>query len=315
VIAALTLGAIVGFTLPHLLRFRHVSPVTAAVIWTSALSLRALTAILAAGWLVLYFPETRLFEALTHWCWPGLMSTELNGHDVGHITTLLPVLFGVVSLASLSIGTVKVTRALRRLVAESAGGGPAGSVIIGGRDIVLAVAGLRRPRVLVSAGALLQLGDDELAAALAHEQAHIDRRHRYVLVYAELCHALAHLLPGTQHAIEELAFNLERDADRGALARRADRGALAAALTKAATVRIKRGALAMALRGSRVQERIEEITGDLGSTRGRASRAGTAVASTLVCLAVVTALAVPPVFVGGADAIRSSAATVVCDDA
>lgn len=33
-IAALTIGAIAGFTLPHLLRLRNMSPVTASVIWT-----------------------------------------------------------------------------------------------------------------------------------------------------------------------------------------------------------------------------------------------------------------------------------------
>jgi Zn-dependent protease with chaperone function len=314
VIAVLAIGVVAGFALPHILRLEHASPVTASVIWTSALTLRALTTILAATWLALFFPSTELFEALTDWCWHHLLATELNGHDVGHLTTLLPVLLGTLSLVSLAIGTLKLTRALRRLVADSGRRGPAGSVIVGGRDIVLAVAGLRRPRVLVSAGALLELGDDELAAALAHEQAHIERRHRYILVYAELCHALTHILPGTRHAVDELAFHLERDADRCALARRVDRGALAAALTKASRLQIEPRAVAMALGGSHVQERVREIMGDPPSEARRTSEACATVAAALVCLVIATVVAVPSVLAAGADAVRDAPAAVECDD-
>ncbi len=213
-IAVLTISAIVGFTLPHLPRLRGLTPITASVIWTCALTLRGLTAVLAAGWLVLYFPSTGVFEALTHWCWKHLASADINGHDVGHVTTLVPVAFGVLSLASLLIGTVKVARAPSR-----------GSI--------------QRP-----------------GPSRQRDRRWTRRRHRYVLVYAEMCHALAHILPGTGTAIEELAFHLERDADRRALARRVDRQALAAALTKAATVRIERRAVAMALGGSRRSRRI-----------------------------------------------------------
>ena len=53
-------------------------------------------------------------------------------------------------------------------------------------ELLVAAAGLRRPRVLVSAGALLALDDDELEASLEHERGHIARRHRYVLVVSEL---------------------------------------------------------------------------------------------------------------------------------
>jgi len=64
--------------------------------------------------------------------------------------------------------------------------------------VLVAAAGLRKPRVVVSAGALLNLDDEELAASLDHEHGHIVRRHRYVLVAAELCRALARLFP--EHA-------------------------------------------------------------------------------------------------------------------
>jgi hypothetical protein len=229
VILALSLAAIVGSALPHALRPRRAAPLTAAVIWTAALSLRALTVVLAAAWLLLFFPSTHLFAALTHWCWHHLASAALTGHDVGHATTVAPALLGVASLASVGVASTKLGRALRRHIAGSRTGGPAGSIVIGGEGVVVAVVGLRRPRLVVSAGALLELDDDELAAALEHERAHIRRRHRFILIYAELCGAVARLLPGTGIALDELAFHLERDADRVALAGAADRRAQAAA--------------------------------------------------------------------------------------
>jgi beta-lactamase regulating signal transducer with metallopeptidase domain len=313
-IAALAITAVAGFALPHALPLQRVSPVTASVIWVSALSLRALTAVWATGWLVLFFPSTGVFQVLTDWCWPHLFASELNGHDVGHVTTLLPSVLGLLSIVSVSLGTVKLTRALRRLIAESARRGPAGSVIIGGRDIVLAVAGLRKPRVLVSAGALLELGEDELAAALAHERAHIERRHRYVLVYAELCNAVARVVPGTRHALDELAFHLERDADHRALDRRADRGALAAALTKAARVSLEPRSVAMALGGSRVQQRVDEIMSEAETYRSKGSVVEGTVAAVLVSLVVAVGVAVPSVFAAGVNAVRDAPAAIDCSN-
>jgi hypothetical protein len=309
VIATLAGAAIAGFTLPHLLQLQRAAPVTAALIWASALSLRALTVALAVTWLVLFFPATHAFEALTHWCWHHLVATEVNGHDVGHVTTLVPALLGVASLISLFAGTARLARALHRLTSASRRLGPAGSVVVGGRDVMLAVAGLRRPAVLVSAGAMLELDDDELEAALAHERAHIERRHRYVLVYAELCRALAHLLPGTRHAVDELAFHLERDADRWALARRIDRRALAAALRKAAGPRREARGLVMALGGGRVQERLDEILS--GPQHG--SHAWGTIAAVLSSLVLGFAFAMPPIVAEGIDVVRHAPAAADCD--
>jgi hypothetical protein len=258
-IVSLCLVAIAGFCLPHALRLSRVSPLAAATIWTSALSLRALTVVLAAAWLLLFFPATQLFAALTHWCWHHLLPAALDGHDVGHATTIAPTLLGLASLLSVGVGAVKLGHSLRRHVAASLTRGPSDSVVVGGQDIVVGVVGLRRPRLLISAGALVELDDHELTAALAHERAHIRRRHRYVLVYAELCGAIARVLPGTQSALNELAFQLERDADRSALAGRVDRQALVGAIRKASPISRHGDHLVVALGGSRLDERIEEI--------------------------------------------------------
>src|SRR3954449_10925040 len=129
---------------------------------------------------------------------------------------------------------MQATLAVRRLVRTPLGRGPEDSVIIGGDDVMLAAAGLARPTLVVSAGALARLDDAELAAAIAHERAHIRRLHRFVLLYAELCRVLGRPLPGTAHAVRELRFQIERDAYRSAVRERADGLALASATCKAA---------------------------------------------------------------------------------
>ena len=77
--------------------------------------------------------------------------------------------------------------------------------------------GCGRPRIVISAGALVALDDAELLASLDHERGHIALRHRYLLVAGELARAVARFLPGTRAAARELVFSLERDADRYAL--------------------------------------------------------------------------------------------------
>jgi beta-lactamase regulating signal transducer with metallopeptidase domain len=163
--------------------------------------------------------------------------------------------------------------------------------------------------VLVSAGAMLELDDDELQAALAHERAHIARRHRYVLAYGELCRALAQLLPGTRRAVDELAFHLERDADRWALAHRAERRALAAALRKSASPRREARSFVMALRGARVEERLDEIL----SGPERPARGSAVLAALLPTLALTVAFAMPAIVIDGVDVVRSAPAAVDCD--
>jgi beta-lactamase regulating signal transducer with metallopeptidase domain len=312
VIAALSLAAVVGFTLPHVLRLRPAAPLTAAAIWTSALSLRALTVVLAAAWLVLFFPATHLFVVLTHWCWRHLTSTALDGHDVGHVATLLPTLLGLASLASVGLASLKIGRALQSRVAVSLSGGPSDSVVVGGRDIVVAVVGVRRPRVLVSAGALVAFDDDELAAALEHERAHIRRRHRYVLVYAALCGAMARVLPGTRRALDELAFELERDADQAAVAGAVERPALARALVKAhggSPIEV-----ALEHPESRLDRRVREILGLPSSATDRRARLCRGTAAALVGLVLAIAGSTPVALADGVHSVHSAHAAPAVDD-
>jgi Zn-dependent protease with chaperone function len=120
------------------------------------------------------------------------------------------------------------------------GAGPRNSLVVSGPEVLFAVAGLARPRIVVS-GALACLDDDELDAALDHEQAHIVRRHRFVMLLAVAFGALGRAIPATARAVRELGFQLERDADRWALLRRNDRLALASVICTAAPARARSG--------------------------------------------------------------------------
>jgi hypothetical protein len=228
-----------GIGLPHVLRIEGAAPGVAATIWLGALALRALTVVFSALFVVLYLPTTTLFSLITHWCWHAIVpfvATHLhfNGHLVGDVTLALPTFLLAASLVSVGVGLWRAARQVRTLLRRAVGAGPEQSVVVADRDMLVAAAGIRRPCVVVSAGALLAFDDEELAASLEHERGHIARRHRYLLVLAEICRALARLLPGTRAAVRELVFHLERDADRYAVARRHDPNVLASAICKAA---------------------------------------------------------------------------------
>ena len=169
---ALTVLLIVGIAVPHLLPLSSASPAVAATIWLSALCLRALTVLYVALYLVLFLPSTKVFAAVTHWCWHTvlpLLATHmgLDGHRIGDAAVILPAAVLAFSLVSVAVGVVRAARSVRAMLTRSSlGQGPGDSLIVGGPDVLLAAAGITRPRVFVSAGALTTLDDEELAAGL-----------------------------------------------------------------------------------------------------------------------------------------------------
>ena len=297
----LTLLLLCGIAAPHLLPLSSASPTVAATIWLSALCLRALTVLYVALYLILFLPNTSVFAAVTHWCWHTvlpLVTTHLglDGHRIGDAAVIVPAFVLVFSLVSVSVGVVRAARSVRaKLARSSLGLGPGDSLIVSGRGVLLAAAGMTRPRVFVSAGALTTLDDDELAAGLDHERAHIVRRHRFILVFAELCRSLARFLPGTRATLRELHFHLERDADHWALARSHDPYALASAICKSATSRAAAtpGLVLLSGRGQ-VTRRVDELI-ELGGapprrTLGRVLACG---ATLMACFVVALASIVP----------------------
>ena len=311
-IVALALLVGFGTALPHFLRLERSAPAAAATLWAVSLALRALGAMFVVLYIAFFLPGTRAFNAVTHWCWHTVLPVVtaqlgLDGHNVGDAATILPGLIVMVSLLSVTFGVVRAARAVRRLLRRDAiGPGPADSVIVPGSDVVLAAAGLTHPRVVVSAGALLALDDEELAAGLDHEHGHIARRHRFLLVFAELCRGIGRAIPGSRRALRELAFHLERDADQWALGRLHDRLALASAICKSAGAELA-GAeptatiAAAPLAGVGTGERLTQlIHGPPANSSRRRAAILNAAAIAMVMVTVVTAALVPSTALAGA---------------
>ena len=318
---ALALVLAAAIALPHALRLSSAPPLSAAVIWLAALGLRALAGIFSVLFVVLFIPTTEFFSLFTHWCWHAVVPfiathLGLSGHQVGDIATLAPAFVLTVSLLSVAWAVWRAARAVGRLVNRRAlGVGPAGSVIVGGRGIFVASAGLTHPKVVVSPDALTAFDDEELAAGLAHEQGHIARRHRYLLLAGELCRALGRFVPGTRRASAELAFHLERDADEYAIARQHDPLALASAICKAAVGAPSPPAPPlMALGGSAgLTARLRLLSGE-PSVAARAARGIRAVAVGLPLLVVALSAAVPAVAAAGVNQLDAAPIERHCPD-
>jgi len=252
---------------------------------------------------VLVVPRSEPFVGATQWCWHAAVPyvaahLDISGHGVGDTAVLVPLAGVLLSAAATVYGVVRAGRAVRGYLRRFAlGAGPRGSVIVPGRDVVLAAAGISRPRVVVSAGALLALDDDELAVGLEHERAHIRRRHRWVLLAGALARAIGRPIPGSSAALRELAFHLERDADRCALRRVRDPLALASVICKAATGGLPSSAVA-SLGGADVAERVRELVDGSPPRRLVATRPVLAVCTVALAAALAVpaegALALPP---------------------
>jgi hypothetical protein len=304
-----TLLLVVAIAAPHWMRLDRVSPGTASVIWSAALALRALLVVSVALQLAVAFPRTGQFAALTHWCLHTVLPvlpTELGlpGHRIGSLAVGVPILVLVASVASVGVAGLRAARAVAAaLKTTSLASGPENSIIVSGADVVVAAAGIARPKLVVSAGALTALDDAELAAGLEHERGHIAHHHRILLVLAEIGRAIARPLPGTRRAVTELRFHLERDADRWAIAHRHDPCALASAICKAAE-RVPTTPAIASLGGGAVIRRIDELLEPHGTSPSRrAARTMRCVAGAMVVLAVASIVAIPAEAIGAAETV------------
>jgi Peptidase family M48 len=307
-IAVLAAIIAAGIVLPHALRLQRVHPITAILLLLSSLALRALVCVLAVIYLLFFMPGSGLFVALTHWCAHVALPASggelaVEGHGVGAYSLYVPGIVLAASLVWTCVAGIRDVHAARHLIAQHAvGSGPSNSLIVGGSDVLLAVSGLIRPRIVVSAGALTSLEDDELSAGLAHEQGHIARRHRFVMLLAVGLRALGRAVPGSSRGLRELAFHLERDADRWALRQKSDRVALASVICKAATAEGTRPAALVGLGDTDVRERLGQVLDRSPGTTRRAAAAFNALATAIVACTVFVAAIVPAAAVSGAAA-------------
>jgi Zn-dependent protease with chaperone function len=101
----------------------------------------------------------------------------------------------------------------------------------------------RHGRVVVSEGVLATLGDDEVEAVVAHEEAHLRARHDLLLEFFTVIHEAVPPLVRSEAALAEVRLLVEALADRAA-ARRVGEVAMARALVALAAGRTPGGALA-----------------------------------------------------------------------
>jgi Zn-dependent protease with chaperone function len=156
----------------------------------------------------------------------------------------------------------------------------------------------RGSRVIVTTAALTMLDDAQLAAVLAHEQAHLRGRHHLALAAGRILRRAFPWVPAFRWAHDEVARLVELIADDAA-ARQCDRQDLAAALVMlAADSRPVLPTTAFAASGPAVAVRVKRL---LGSERplGRRAVAGWLLAFLL--LLAVPLFAVSPAVAGAGD--------------
>jgi Zn-dependent protease with chaperone function len=279
---------------PHLLPLHRAAPVTGAAVWMLDLVLRALLVVYLATAAFAQVAHWKPVEAALAWCWhevfPDVPSWLGFAEDpVAHAAVAVPVVVLTTALVAQALGLLRAWADVRRRLTAPAGSGPAGTTVIADDEVVLAVNRLGRGRVVVSSRALHVMDPDELAAGIAHEVAHIRRRHRPVLLAASMLATIARPLPGTRMAERELCFQLERDADAYVVDRLHDPLSLASAICKVAGADVTSGAASLGGRGAVTRRLVELLDGRRIRSR-RVERAARALAATLATLVLVLAV-------------------------
>jgi Zn-dependent protease with chaperone function len=156
----------------------------------------------------------------------------------------------------------------------------------------------RGSRVVLTTAALTMLDDAQLAAVLAHEQAHLRGRHHLVLAAGRILRRAFPWVPAFRWANDDVTRLVELIADDAA-ARQCERQDLAAALVVlAADSRPLVPAAAFAASGPAVAVRVKRL---LGSGQGLGRRAGAGWLLAFLLLLAVPLLAVSPALAGATD--------------
>ena len=211
--------------------------------WATALAIGLAIAPLAADPTPL-LPIARGYRALCE-RYPSL--TLLTLHAPPLPLALLLILAGLAVLAGIAAGSIAMLRTHRfnqrlrraatplppRVVRVAAGLGLADHIsYLAWPEPAACCYGFLRPRIAITAGLVLQLDDEELTAALAHERQHLRRRDpmRYLLLHTLT--AAAFMFPVAPALRRRQEARIELAADRAALVV-APRAALAGALLAA----------------------------------------------------------------------------------
>lgn len=317
-VLAASLGALL--IAPHLLPRAQLPPLVGIAMWWSVLVFRVAVALWVAIFVLLYFPASQLFDLLTRWCLHAvvpLVATHLgfSGHRLGDAASLIPALVLLISAASALVGAWRAARSVRFWLGKNAlGPGPQDSVLVDDPEVILAAAGVRAPKVVVSAGAVAGLDEAELAAGLQHEWGHVRRLHRLVTLSSSLLISVSRFLPGGRSAFRNLQFHLERDADRYAVSRTRDPLALASAICKVAEARSGLTGLAVSrLDGGCTSDRLRLLlSGDAFHGRRAPSLIGGLLTLATVSVTVALLLAVPAAAESGIAMARTGPPVDAC---
>lgn len=288
------LALLAALAAPYALPLERVSPAAAGAVWLAVLALRALIVVGLALSALLLLPTTHLFHHVTGWSAHeivGSVHVDLSGEPVAHGAALGPAALVVLALlvfaVTLARGAVALQGELRR---RAVGRGPLDSIVIADQSLLVAVPGVGRARIILSAPALAELDEAELEACLAHEAAHLRRRHRLLGLFAACLAVVARPVPGARAAERGLRLSLERDADEYAVERTGMPLALASAICKLAGApasTFARGPLAFGLDGAgAARARLD------GLLAGGRARAGAGLERAAFLLGVVLSLLV-----------------------
>lgn len=276
--AALLLAVLVLLctAVPHRLAragWPHRAPARALLLWQAIGLAGGLVALEAAGTVALApYGDTQL-AALRHlrpgaapwWAWvAGLVALAI----FLRLTTVL------VASTARTLAARRRNRILVDLVAEPSLALRGARVVAHDVPVAYCLPGLR-PRVVLTRGVLDLLTDDEVAAVLAHERAHLVARHDLVVLPFVALGATFPQLPAVRTARLQVAVLIEMLADDRAV-RRHDRQVLARALYKVGTGGVPIGGLGAA--GSDVLLRASRLL----APPQRLSRAGSAAVMTAV---------------------------------
>ncbi|WP_460868891.1 M48 family metalloprotease [Rhodococcus aerolatus] len=202
-------------------------------------------------------------------------------------------LLGVLVLSGVRTARTRARhRELLELVTDEAGRGvPVPRLLDHPAPVAFCVPG-SRPLVVLSSGMLAELDDDELAAVLAHERAHLRERHHLLLLPFVAWEAALPVLPAAARAHEAVATLVEMRADDVAAAGGVPRDVLARAVVAAvgSAAAVPSGALAAGAGSAELRVRRLLTPPEPLGVPGRAL----ALAGALALLLVPTALLVLP---------------------
>ncbi|MGO1055178.1 M56 family metallopeptidase [Crossiella sp. CA198] len=199
---------------------RTLSPALALTAWV--LTATGLLLALPAGIALLLFPEvtTAAWSATVHRCWTALRAAGLFAPESGLHTTA--VLLVTLLVSRLLLIVIPHARRVRHRTGNHRDAlALLATPVPGRRDVVTlphdqplaySLAGAAGPTV-VSTGLLSQAPEGQLAAVLAHEQAHRTRRHHLLVASFAALRKAFPFVPLFRAAPAEVALLTELDAD------------------------------------------------------------------------------------------------------